>query len=293
MQQLTHTDRKPIQRPEPLVNVWDSADGRIRSKFICIPPTQDDLRFGGSYTFNAEESGFAQRTSEEMFEHGINEAYFLNATQMNARVIDPILLATETALPLGNKLLMNVREPGEIVELDPSRNETLSLLLGGCGIGIATAEGAVLGFHLGTESLVDFERVRTGKASREDESVFHAIARQFDAWRIPRYLVSCRVCFYLLPKVLRYPREHDVHGQFNRLLFEDLSRSGAPSTVMKLGGGLLSIPALSNFRVQELGLGSISTSCPLPSQGRFGHTRHEVPEYKQARNWAFVSVREI
>jgi hypothetical protein len=280
--------------PAPLTDTWTW--GGVHCTAACVPPpttwTLKDFYSPGS---GNTELGWL--IDEALTAHGVEgPVYAPTVTKMNAEVGSPEDMTLKIPLISGRSVYRNKENPLDLLAFGRmqliSKPRTVLMSGGGCGLAVATARGRSVAGHISRDGMVDWSLVLTGIRGRKHESDYHAIARQFDVWQVPRSEIRVRNVFFIDPKAFDHPFDDLKYGDRNRTLYNFLfNRFGAQVMKHGNGNGQLSLPALCRVIGDELGFDRVKSTCILPPAGGFGHTRNPDPLLKEGRNLAFVTMR--
>ncbi|MDB5237027.1 MAG: hypothetical protein JWL88_129 [Parcubacteria group bacterium] len=283
------------KRPMPLWNTFDN--DILRCTSYLLAPTPEDIAHKGQYSLESGRSRFARRLAEELEPFAITDAYFLNSTVDNTKLIRARHLTTKTILANGTMLHSNVNERGQALLIERISKPISALqLAAGCGLGVILHRDCAWKVHISSRSMIDHERLNTGRASRPYETILHAIADDLDLRKIPRSSVKMQVSF-LQPGEGRLEPLDDpdpVKAAFHRRLYDDLNDRGLNDNedVMRASDGRFSLKSLVyKIGYKELGFGSVRSVSPLPLRPPYGNTR--VPGLEDVRNIEFSIIELI
>lgn len=170
-----------------------------------------EVRAYGKITGELDESRIARIASKL----GVKHIYYPQTHAFNTKICRPADFAEKVKID-GVKIHFGCLADGVVLD---SPEEAVCLRTADCPTIVTRQDvtGEVIAAHAGRASLIDQDRLKTGRPSREPESVTQRICeRLIDFGRQTLIFLEVYSCCGIGPTDFRHPIDHSSYGLFNQ-----------------------------------------------------------------------------
>ncbi len=266
-------------------------------KALCLAPSLgtwslDRLKIEGDQATDADFISLFLGVLSYLNPAGSGKVYAPNTSLPTARVSHPEKFSRKIVVGARTVIHTNPDYPTEGTWPEP--DEFVVYPTGGCPILVFEGGGQLCVAHAGRDSLVDRERIKTGKKSREHESVIHAVVHEFRERGITGPgTIRVHGFFGLPPRAFDHSRDHEIYGTINQRMAEELNVPGRKPVIAhskKAGTEVFDLGALVHNQCEDIPeIAHVRYDFSLERVGSHAYTKHPIEHLRDKRNLAAIA----